>query len=355
MSAPQSRMVVRPAAAGDLDALLSLAREAGTGMTTFKADRAMLAQRLEIACSSFAGTAGMADADYVFVLEDCSNGRVAGISAIKGAVGLDQAFYNYRIDTVIHASGELGLYTRLQMLHLSNDMTGATELCSLFLHPDYRNGNNGKLLSKARLLFLAQFPELGGDRVFAEMRGYQDEQGRSPFYDALGRHFFKIDFDSADDLTSCGRKSFIAELMPRQPLYVCYLPEAARAVIGDVHRNTVPARRLLEQEGLHYAGLIDIFDAGPVLEARLGDLRVMRDSALVEVGEAPEAVPAPPGLVCNLERDSFRVIERGHAGGGALALEPWQQRALNAQTGARVRHYPMAPRQGSNPAKANRP
>ncbi|MBV5323789.1 MAG: arginine N-succinyltransferase, partial [Rhodospirillaceae bacterium] len=98
---------------------------------------------------------------------------------------------------------------------------------------------------------------------------YQEEDGRSPFYEGLGRHFFKMDFEHVDALTAVGKKSFIAELMPRQPMYVDYLPQDAQDVIGKVHASTAPARRLLEQEGLYFEGYVDIFDAGPVLQARV--------------------------------------------------------------------------------------
>jgi hypothetical protein len=185
------------------------------------------------------------------------------VCAIKGAVGLTEPFYNYRIGTLVHSSRELDVFTRMDTLYLSNDLTGSTELCSLFLHPDYRSGNNGKLLSKSRFLFIAQFPHLFTEKLIAEMRGYQEESGRSPFYEGLGRHFFKMDFDHVDALTAVGKKSFIAELMPRQPLYVDYLPQDAQDVIGKVHTSTAPARRLLEQEGMYFEGYVDIFDAGP--------------------------------------------------------------------------------------------
>jgi arginine N-succinyltransferase len=166
---------------------------------------------------------------------------MAGVCAIKGAVGLTEPFYNYRIGTLVHSSRELDVFTRMDTLYLSNDLTGSTELCSLFLHPDYRSGNNGKLLSKSRFLFIAQFPHLFTEKLIAEMRGYQEESGRSPFYEGLGRHFFKMDFDHVDALTAVGKKSFIAELMPRQPMYVDYLPQDAQDVIGKVH--TPPRRR----------------------------------------------------------------------------------------------------------------
>jgi arginine N-succinyltransferase len=180
----------------------------------------------------------------------------------------------------VHCSKELNVFSRMDTLYLSNDLTGCAELCSLFLHPDYRHGINGKLLSKSRFMFMAQFPHLFPEHVIAEMRGFQRSDGRSPFWDSLGNHFFKMEFSRADDLTSLGKKSFIAELMPRHPLYVAYLPAEAQQVIGHVHSDTEPARRLLEQEGMHYEGYVDIFDAGPVLQARVSELRALRDSEL---------------------------------------------------------------------------
>jgi arginine/ornithine N-succinyltransferase beta subunit len=41
----------------------------------------------------------------------------------------------------------------------------------------HRSGLNGRLLSKARFLFLAEFRQRFGDKVIAEMRGYSDEEG----------------------------------------------------------------------------------------------------------------------------------------------------------------------------------
>ncbi|WP_410961188.1 arginine N-succinyltransferase, partial [Salmonella sp. SAL4457] len=106
-------------------------------------------------------------------------------------------------------------------LFLANDLTGNSELCSLFLHADHRSGLNGKLLSRARFLFIAEFRHLFGDKLIAEMRGMSDEEGRSPIWESLGRHFFKMEFSQADYLTGVGNKAFIAELMPKFPLYTC--------------------------------------------------------------------------------------------------------------------------------------
>jgi arginine N-succinyltransferase len=343
-------LVVRAIQANDLDALYVMASQVGSGMTTLKPDMKMLGDRVEIACASFAQTIPPEKRDYMFVMEDTRSGRLAGVCAIKGSVGLDEPFYNYRIGTLVHSSRELKVFTRMETLYLSNDLTGSTELCSLFLHPDYRSGNNGKLLSKSRFLFIAQFPHLFTEKLIAEMRGFQEADGRSPFYEGLGRHFFKMEFDHVDALTALGKKSFIAELMPRQPLYVAYLPQDAQDVVGKVHTSTAPARRLLEQEGMHFEGYIDIFDAGPVLQARVSELRALRDStlAVVDVDTDMAHACAPqmePVLVSNTNLKDFRMILSAAAEvNGSIDLSADDQQLLRVHPGEVVRTLTLNPR-----------
>lgn len=347
-------LVVRAIREQDLDGLLALAELVGSGMTTLKPDRKTLGQRVEVACASFAEQIAPSQRDYVFVMEDTANGKVVGVCAIKGAVGLDEPFYNYRIGTLVHSSNELKVFSRMDTLYLSNDLTGCAELCSLFLHPDYRSGTNGKLLSKSRFMFIAQFPHLFPEKLIAEMRGFQRADGRSPFWDSLGHHFFKMDFNRADDLTSLGKKSFIAELMPRHPLYVAYLPQEAQEVIGRVHVDTAPARRLLEHEGMYYEGYVDIFDAGPVLQARVSELRALRESELAIVDTAVDPASAAvqegsPMLVSGTPMQDFRVIAaEAQSRRGRLALSALQQQLLACRAGEAVRTMPLNPKKSSH-------
>jgi arginine N-succinyltransferase len=342
-------LVVRAITTPDLDALLEMASQVGTGMTTLKPDRKMLGDRIAVAVASFAQTIAPEQRDYMFVMEDTATGRMAGVCAIKGAVGLTEPFYNYRIGTLVHSSRELDIFTRMDTLYLSNDLTGSTELCSLFLHPDYRVGHNGKWLSKSRFLFIAQFPHLFTEKLIAEMRGFQAEDGSSPFYEGLGRHFFKMDFDHVDDLTALGKKSFIAELMPRQPLYVAYLPEDAQEVIGKVHLSTAPARKLLEQEGMHFEGYIDIFDAGPVLQGRVAELRSVRDSVIVAATEAAAPAESEQTLISNTVVQDFRmIVARSTPAAGAIALSAAQLELLHCAHGDPVRTLPLNVRKNAN-------
>ncbi len=284
-------MIVRPVRSSDLPALIELARSTGnTGLTTFPANEERLARRVGWAEKSFSGEAARGDTDYLFVLEN-DEGLVVGISAIAGAVGLREPWYNYRVGLTVSASRELAtlfrsvsasreldIYREIPTLFLANDLTGNAELCSLFLRSDYRNGRNGHLLSKSRMLFIAEYPQLFGKKIMAEMRGMADAHGRSPFWESLGRHFFKMEFSQADYLTGVGNRAFIAELMPKFPLYTCFLSEAARSVIGRVHPDTEPALAMLEREGFAYQGYVDIFDAGPAIECETQRIRAVRDS-----------------------------------------------------------------------------
>lgn len=340
-------IVVRPVAENDLDALLALAREVDSGMTTFKPDRAALARRIEVACASFGERIAPPQRDYMFALEDRAAHRLAGVCAIKAAVGLEEPFYNYRIGTLVHSSRELNVFSRMDTLYLSNDLTGCAELCSLFLHPDYRQGHNGKLLSKSRFLFIAQFARFFPERLIAELRGYQRPDGTSPFWESLGRHFFKMDFAKADDLTTMGKKSFIAELMPRHPLYVAYLTQEAQDVIGKVHVDTAPAQRLLEQEGMHYEGYIDIFDSGPVLQARVSELRALRESRLATVSEGSAEATNEPLLVANTRLQDFRVVvTNGRPAHGHLQLPAEVIEAVGGKAGEALRVMRLLPRRG---------
>jgi arginine N-succinyltransferase len=331
-------MVVRSARLADLDAVLSLANETGPGLTTLKPDRAALGARIERALRTVRGEAGLFEQGYLFVMEDSTHGEIVGVCGLEAAVGLELPFYNYRVSTVVHASKELNVWSRTSLLTISHDLTGYAELCSLFLSSRARASGAGGLLSRSRFMFITQFQDRFPQRICAEMRGYFDEHGESPFWQALGSHFYQIDFNAADYLSAQGKKAFIAELMPRHPVYVRLLPEAAQASIGVTHADTLPARRMLEAEGLRYENHVDIFDAGPVLECHVSDLRTVRASRVLRIGPLDEGASELRCLVSNLKLGEFRVIAvSARTDGTSIALSSAQAAALEAATGDEVR------------------
>lgn len=338
-------MIVRPVNVTDLPALLALVRQAGPGFTSLPASEERLAHRVRWAQRTFAGQVERADADYLFVLED-DDQQIVGVSALTGAVGLREPWYNYRVGLTVSSSPDLGIQRQIPTLFLNNEMTGQSEICSLFLHPDQRQGNNGQLLSLGRLLFVAEFTHLFGEKLIAELRGSADEKGSSPFWDSLGRHFFKMDFSHADHLSGQGNKAFIAELMPRQPLYTCLLTEQARAVIGKAHPNTEPAMNILIAEGFSHKGYIDIFDAGPVVEAPISKIRTVRDSQplLLAIGTPDDE--APVWLIHNRRLENCRITSaRARQVGNSLIVDRVTAKRLQLQPGNSVRAVPLLDRQ----------
>lgn len=301
-------MIIRPLMASDADALLNLAFKAGVGFTSLPADPNHIAGKITASLSAFNSEVDFTtEQSYVFVMEDTHTNTVVGICGIESSIGLSSPWYSYRIGTLVHSSRELKVHNSFPTLYLSNDQTACAEVCTLFLDPDYRHSKNGQLLSKSRFLFLAQFAHRFEAKIIAEMRGVSDENGQSPFWDGLGAHFFDMPFADADHLTGLGKKEFIAQLMPRHPLYINLLPKAARDAIGEVHGNTLPARKMLEDEGFRYQGYVDIFDAGPTLETQVNDIRAVRESKnyLVKI-EDHLPVGTIPYLISNTLLDGYR-------------------------------------------------
>lgn len=182
-------LVIRPLQEQDLEDLYAMALNAGKGLTTLPADRELLQRKIEQARDSFSQRCAPEAALYLFALEDTQARRAVGISGIQARVGLDEVFYNYRLSVTVNASRELGVHVRTPTLQLSNDMTDTSEICSLLLSDDYKGGGNGLLLSRCRFMYLDEFRSHFSDKVFAEMRGVSDAQGRSPLWDALAASF----------------------------------------------------------------------------------------------------------------------------------------------------------------------
>ncbi|TDB47636.1 arginine N-succinyltransferase [Photorhabdus luminescens] len=341
-------MLFRAVQHSDLNGVQSLSQRAGIGLTSFPNNLAQLRSRIARSVDTFDGKLTRAQQGFLFVLEDTSVNRVAGVSAIEVAVGLEEPFYNFRVQKTVRSSRELGIYKSIEALTLEQDQTGNSELCTLFLDPEYQKGKNGTFLSKARFLFIAAFRDIFSKIIFAEMRGVSDEQGNSPFWNSLGQHFFGIPFSQADYLTGIGSKTFIAELMPLHPIYISLLSAEAQKVIGQVHEKTVPARAILEKEGLTYQGHIDIFDGGALLQAEIDRIRAVKESRLVSVSKA-ESVTRDDGVACivaNQQFSEFRALLLNVTGdSNELLLTTAEMEALQVSDGEQVRLVSLFPKE----------
>lgn len=302
-------MVIRPAQSTDLEDILELAASAGTGLTTLPHNPETISNKIESSKKALSQDIKQPDSEcYFFVLEDSQDKKVIGTSALVSAVGVDDAFYSYKLGTLVNTSPDLGIRSPHKVLILGNDYTGATEIATLFLAEGHRGGTNGHLLSKSRFLFLADHPERFSEKIIAEMRGYSDDNGYSPFWEAIGKRFFKMDFAQADAVRGLGSNTFISELMPKYPIYVDMLPEEARAVIGRVHSDTAPALSLLKKEGFNHQNYVDVFDGGPTVEVQRNSIRTIANSKLVELVAGEIEGDTLPIMLSNRKLKDYRCV-----------------------------------------------
>jgi arginine N-succinyltransferase len=338
-----SQYLFRAAAPEDLPAFERLAAASAIGITTLPADRDKLQARLMRSAQAFASLDDSSGEEiYLFVLEDLaapSGPRVIGTSGIAASAGFSDRFYSYRNEMVVHASAALASSNRIHTLHLCHDLTGVTLLTSFYIEPAYRETLAPQLLSRARLLFIAEFAERFSDRIAAESPGLADDGGRCPFWDAVGRRFFDMDYPQAEQLTGGRNKAFIAELMPQSPIYVPLLPEEAQWAIGQLHPESELPFSMLLDEGFEADTYVDIFDGGPTVEARAAMLKTVASSRRLRLALAePAAATRTTRMVCNTRRDAFRAVISSLPA-GRLDAEAIDR--LDCEAGSMVRTAPL--------------
>lgn len=342
------RFLLRPARSEDLPALERFAAASAYGITTLPPDRALLAERLRRSASAFKSSDEASGEEiYLFVVEDLALGEPVGTSGIAASAGFAERFYSYRSEYVVHSSPTLGASNRTHTLHLCHDLTGVTLLTSFYIDPAYEHTLAPQLLSRGRLLFIAQFAERFSDRIAAESPGLADDSGRCPFWDAVGRRFFDMDYPAVERLAVGRSKSFIAELMPHSPVYVPLLPEEAQWAIGQLHPVGELPFSILVDEGFDPDTYVDIFDGGPTGHARVALLRTIAASRELRVDDTSAAVVEPAAkhrwqLAANTRRDAFRAMllaagspERRHSLTAEAAI------ALGVYTGDTLRVAPL--------------
>jgi arginine N-succinyltransferase len=309
---------MRAAREADLAALYEMAKLTGGGFTNLPPDRKSLRAKLERSAAAFARDDDMLSDDlFVLVLENVATGEVRGTCQLFGQVGTSWPFYSYRIGALTQHSKELNRTFRADMLTLSTDLEGSSEVGGLFLHPGERAGGLGLLIARSRYLFIRRHRARFADRILAELRGVIDEAGGSPFWDGVAGRFFGMNFQEADQFNAINGNQFIADLMPKHPVYTAMLPETARAAIGLPHPSGRAAMRMLENEGFSWESYIDIFDGGPTMTARTDGVRSVRDAREMALNE----VTGEGAIVATGRLADFAACYAGPGAAAALGID----------------------------------
>ncbi len=321
MSTPlPPKTLLRAIAPGDASPLVELIRQAGPGLATLPQTVEQLESVIALSESGARPT---------FVLERVDTKGVVGLSSIIAHLPDAAHTVTCEVEHLEHTS----------RLRPDAKFVGATELCTLFLTPEMRGGGNGRLLSLGRFLDIANRPDNFAETLIVELRGVLDEEGVSPVWRAVCDQVFKIDHVTAHRRLR-EDPGYLASLLDDGWLDLKAVPKPVRELLGRVHQNTEPARRLLEGEGFADTGYVDLLDAGPVLACPRDDARIVRESVVVEVTAVVDTDAARDMLI-GTAAGPLRCCRGVIDPEGRLA-EP-AARALGAGVGDRVRYAALKP------------
>ncbi|MEC9441477.1 MAG: arginine N-succinyltransferase [Myxococcota bacterium] len=256
----------------DLDKLYLLAERLNT--LNLPADKERLERIIKISQDSFGGRYdSISDREYVFVMIEPDLDKIIGscmIIAQHGTFTRPSVYYRVRQEQMY--SSTIGRHFVHQVLQMTYDYDGPTEIGGLILDPEWRGHELklGKLLSYVRFLYIGMHRDWFRDRVVAELLPPLREDGRSDLWDFVGANFTGLDYTEADKM-SRENIEFVRSLFPSTPLYTCMLPPEVRAQIGQVGPSTKPVEKMLESIGFRYDFSIDPFDGGPTFKVNTAD------------------------------------------------------------------------------------
>jgi arginine N-succinyltransferase len=262
-------LVLRPTQPNDIGHLERLANASGPLVSTLPASRSHLLSKIKRSQHSFAQeTITPGNESYLFVLEDSQTGQLLGTGGINALAGNKAPFYSFRNDIKIHSSRKLNVHNRVHALTLNHDLSDHSQLCSFYIVPELADSLYPSLITLGRLLYMSISSMRFANEWMAVLPGTFDEQGRSPFWEHVGRKFFGIDYNQVEYYNSTREKTFIAEMMPYHPLYVSLIAEEAQEVMGLVHKDAELQCSLLSEQGFEPDKYVEIFDAGAILTAQ---------------------------------------------------------------------------------------
>ena len=333
-------LALRPVELTDLPQLQRLARESLVGVTSLPDDTERLRERILDSCASFdKDVQGHGPENYFFVLEDLSTRQLVGCSEILATAGFSEPFYSLRNRHFTSASRELNIEHGVPALSLCHDLSGHTLLRGFHIDAAWVRTPFSELLSRARLLFIAAHSQRFAEAVITEIVGFSSDEGLSPFWDAVGKHFFDLPYAEAERLCGLESRTFLAELMPQYPIYVPMLPQAAQDCIGRIHPDGQEAFDILECEGFETNSYVDLFDGGPTLYARTANIRSIARSQTGTATPGSSIDARGRYLVSNDALKDYRAIvaELDYNAGQTVVLSEDMCAALNVTEGSPIR------------------
>jgi arginine N-succinyltransferase len=333
--------IIRSVKHEDLNQLVDLAKQ--FNLLNLPGDKRVIGDKIDRSVESFAGKLPRHQSEYLFVVEDLEEKAVVGSSLVLAKHGNDDVPHSFfKIFKRDHFSQDLGIGFIHQVLRFQLDFDGPSEIGGLLVDRSYRRRPEklGKQISLSRFLYMGLYPERFEERVLCELTPPLTDEGRSEFWEALGRRFTGLPYQEAD-LLSQSHKEFIESLFPQEDIYLCLLDAKARLVLGRVGEATKPAQHLLESIGFTYLDEVDPFDGGPHYGANVADVLPIKYGNRRQVSEFKDASYKEQYLVATTGED-FRVcLASVDIRDSEVALAPKVRQTLEIEAGEEVYMSPF--------------
>lgn len=324
----------------DLEGLFHLTKQ--FVLLNLPSDKKILRTKIEKSIESFRGELPKEEAEYMFVAIDLENQQLAGTSQIIAKHGTpDDPHLFFKILKKNLMSEDLGVGFIHKALRFQEDPDGPTEIGGLLVDRSYRRRPEkvGRQASMSRFLFMAMQPDSFEKRVLCELTPPLTEEGRSEFWEALGRRFTGMSYQEADQLSHVN-KEFIRSLFPPEDIYLSLLDSKARLVLGRVGESTRPAQHLLEKIGFVYLNEVDPFDGGPHFGAKVKDIKPIKNSRHVKAKVATKGNFNQTGLVGVYHEGKFRAIQSAfEEDSNILKLPEKSAQQLQVEKGSAVSYF----------------
>lgn len=324
--------LVRNVKHDDLPQLMDLTRQ--FSLLNLPADKKALTEKIDRSIQSFEGQLPKHKSEYLFVLEDVEEKLVVGSSLIMAKHGSDENPHSYfKILKKNHFSEDLGIGFIHQVLRFQIDIEGPTEIGGLLVDKIYRRRPEklGKQISLSRFLYIGMHSERFEDRVLCELTPPLTDEGRSEFWESLGRRFTGLPYQEAD-LLSQSHREFIRSLFPEEDIYLCLLDAKARTVLGRVGEQTKPAQHLLESIGFEYLEEVDPFDGGPHFGCPTQEILPIKQGRFVRLADFKDPSYKEQGLLACMIEGEFRcVLVNYDKRGDEISIPPKTRQILGAE------------------------
>ncbi len=284
---------------------------------------------------------------FMFVLEEINSEGCLGTSQLVAQMGgPGHPNVCFKLETRDKYAEDLKFGTRHTVARVHLDESGPTELGGLILQPSFRGHKMklGRFIALIRFHFIGLHRKMFRPSILAELMAPISSDGDSLVWDTLGRRFIPLSYDEADRFCQYSRE-FMTALLPEGDIHLSLLPPAARAQIGEVGPETLPARRMLENLGFQYEGFVDPFDGGPYVTAKTDEIDIINNTFKADLGPVIKHDQTDQvGIVSILNNDGdFRAIQTAfHVDRqGRLRLTSEAMVALHAEPGIEAGCTPM--------------